>query len=65
MIEREAQINDGDRTLTWSNTELASGQQERIRFRLKVRAAGKFDFPVTVMQDGRESQTISRTTRVK
>ena len=65
MIEREAQINDGDRTLTWSNTELASGQQERIRFRLKVRTAGKFDFPVTVMQDGRESQTISRTTWVK
>ena len=65
VIERQAQIDDVERTLTWNIPELGPGQQERIRFRLKVVAAGKVDLPVTVSQDKRESQTISRTTDVK
>ena len=65
MIEREAQIDELERTITWNAAELASGQQERIRFRLKLLEAGEADFPVTIVQDGHDAQTISKTTSVK
>ena len=65
MIEQEAQVNHFDRTLTWRIPHLASSEQKRIRFRLKVHSEGEVDFPVTVSQDGRESQTISQATQVR
>ena len=65
VIGREGQINQAERTLTWSIDELASGQQQRIRFRLRVVAAGNVDFPVTVSQNGHKPQTISQATSVK
>ena len=65
MIEREAQIDELARSMTWTAQELASGQQERIRFRLKVIEAGEVDFPVTITQDENEPQTISKTTSIK
>ena len=65
VIEREAKVNDFERTLTWSISKLASGEQARIRFRSRVHAAGQVNFPVTISQDGREPQTISQTTVVK
>jgi len=65
VIEREARIDDLERTLTWSVAELGPGQQEQIRFRLKLSTAGDVDFPVTVSQDGREPRTVSQTTYVQ
>ena len=65
VVEREAKINDLDRTLTWSASELDSGKQERIRFRLKFVRASEEDFLITVGQHGLEPQTISHETIVK
>lgn len=65
VIGQEARIDDLERTLTWSIAKLASGQQQKIHFRVKVLAAGEVDFPVTVSQDGRDPQTISQTTYVQ
>ena len=65
VIGREGQIDDLERTLTWSIAELPAGQQQRIRFRAKVVTAGEVDFTVSISQDEREPQTISQTTVVK
>ena len=64
-VQREAEINNQERTLSWSIDQLGSGEQQRIRFRVKSVTARKVDFPVTVSQDGRESQTISQTTIIQ
>ena len=64
-VQREAEINDQDRTLNWSIDKIRSGKQQRIRFRVKSASACKVDFSVTVSQDGRESQTVSQTTIIR
>ena len=64
-VQREAEINNQERTLSWSIDQLGSGEQQRIRFRVKSATARKADFPVTVSQDGRESQTVSQTTIIR
>ena len=65
VIERDAQIDDLERTLTWKIDELASGEQQRIRFRLKIVTPGEVNFPIIVSQEGRGAQTISQATIVK
>ena len=65
VVEREAEIDDVDRTMTWSVSELDSGKQERIRFRLKFVRACKAEFSITVDQHGLDSQTWSQETVVK
>ena len=64
-VQREAEINNQERTLSWSIDQLGSGEQQRIRFRVKSATARKADFPVTVSQDGREPQTVSQTTIIR
>ena len=64
-VQREAKIDDQKRTLTWSIDQIESGKQQRIRFRAKSASARKAGFPVTVSQDGRESQTVSQMTIIR
>jgi len=64
-VQREAKIDDQKRTLNWSIDEIGSAQQQRIRFRVKSASARKVDFSVTVLQNGRESQTVSQTTIIR
>ena len=64
-VQRDAKIDDQKRTLTWSIDQIESGKQQRIRFRAKSASARKAGFPVTVSQDGRESQTVSQMTIIR
>ena len=64
-VQREAEIDEQKRMLTWSIDHVGSGEQQQIRFRVKSATARKANFSVTVSQDGRESQTISQTTIIR
>lgn len=64
-VQREAEIDDQERTMSWTIDKIGSGKQQRIRFRVKSASAGKVDFAVTVSQNGRESQTVSQTTIIR
>ena len=64
-VQRDAKIDDQKRTLTWSIDQIESGKQQRIRFRAKSASARKAGFPVTISQDGRESQTVSQMTIIR
>lgn len=65
LAEQKAEVNVFERTLTWKIPALAPGGQKQIRLRLKFVGPCDANFPITVVQNGLESKTISETTFVR